>query len=65
MKNSPKQRGRKCATEPVVTPKKQPPLHTFQASRASQVVNCFGGTCGRCRECQGHYSDPERWLGGS
>lgn len=39
---------------------------TFKPSRPSQAVNCFSGSCGRCRDCQRSIGeDPERWLGGS
>lgn len=46
---------------------KIPKVVSFKASRPSQAVNCFDGTCGRCKLCQGSFAndDPERWLGGS
>lgn len=45
---------------------KLPKPTTFKASRPSQSVNCFEGTCGRCKGCQGGFGpDPDRWLGGS
>lgn len=39
---------------------------TYKASRPSQAVNCFDGSCGRCKDCQRLVEpDPDRWFGGS